>query len=287
MRAQAWRAAAAALALAAAGSAAEASCGADTLARIRDDGRLEIGYRRDAAPFSSGLEQAPRGYTVALCRHVARDLAATLGRPVTPRFRPVDAAGRFEALRRCRIDLLCGATTVTLERRRDEAVEFSVLTFAESGGAAYRRDNPVSFEDMTDLPAGAVAGTTAAQGLAQAVAERRIGVRPVVFESYDAAIGALASGAVRIVFGDRTILAGKLDALGRPDLVLSERSLSFEPYALALRRGDHDFRAAVDAALGRLYASPEIDRILKDELGLARRPDTLALLYRLMTLPRE
>ena len=45
------------------------------------------------------------------------------------------------------------------------------------------------------------------------------------------------------------------------ELRVAEQVLTLEPYALALRRGDNDFRLAVDRALSRIYRSGEIVEI--------------------------
>ena len=41
-----------------------------TLQRIRDSKSINIGYRTDAAPFSSDSEGKPTGYSVELCKRV-------------------------------------------------------------------------------------------------------------------------------------------------------------------------------------------------------------------------
>jgi polar amino acid transport system substrate-binding protein len=54
---------------------------ADVMGRIRDSQVLTLGYMDGFAPFSSGKEQAPQGYSVELCRAVAERLRQT---PVSP-----------------------------------------------------------------------------------------------------------------------------------------------------------------------------------------------------------
>ena len=46
-----------------------------------------------------------------------------------------------------------------------------------------------------------------------------------------------------------------MDDAAREDLVVLDRLFTHEPLALALPRGDEDFRLLVDGALSRLYGS--------------------------------
>jgi polar amino acid transport system substrate-binding protein len=62
-----------------------------------------------------------------------------------------------------------------------------------------------------------------------------------------------------VFFGDQPIL---LDAALRifagQDLIILDRLFTYEPLALALTRGDDDFRLIVDATLSRLFKSDEV-----------------------------
>ena len=55
---------------------------------------------------------------------------------------------------------------------------------------------------------------------------------------------------------------------------------------LAMRRGDGDFRLAVDRALSHVYRSGEIAKIFTKAFGERERPTpTLQALYMIATLP--
>jgi ABC-type amino acid transport substrate-binding protein len=69
-------------------------------------------------------------------------------------------------------------------------------------------------------------------------------------------------------------------------LLLADAYLSMEPYALALRRGDEDFRLAVDRALSQIYRSGEIGGVFAASFGPAAKPSQLLLgLYTTSALP--
>ncbi len=67
---------------------------------------------------------------------------------------------------------------------------------------------------------------------------------------------------------------------------LANGYLTVEPYALALARGDDDFRLAVDRALSRIYRSGEIIQIFARSFGPGAAPsDTLQTLSTVSALP--
>jgi len=99
-------------------------------------------------------------------------------------------------------------------------------------------------------------------------------------------LASLETAAVDAVFGDRALLLeAQTRALKSDQLKVLGAKYSYEPYALALRRGDNDFRQAVDTALARLYRTDQIAKIHELWFGpVSGDPDT-ALLYRLQALP--
>ena len=77
---------------------------------------------------------------------------------------------------------------------------------------------------------------------------------------------------------DRDILIGlALTAKNPSSFALGDRYFSYEPYALMLRRGDVDFRLAVNRSLARLYRSGEILEIYQRWFGALGSPTTLLL----------
>jgi ABC-type amino acid transport substrate-binding protein len=61
----------------------------------------------------------------------------------------------------------------------------------------------------------------------------------------------------------------------RDRLRLSDKVLSFEPYALALPKGDGAFRLVVDRALARLSRTGEIVRLFQASFGTGATPSDL------------
>jgi hypothetical protein len=86
---------------------------AATLDRIRDTGKLTIGYVSDAPPFSyQDPSGKPAGYSIALCGKVAEAVKTRLGlAELAVDYAPVAASERMAAVKEGRIDLLCAEAT--------------------------------------------------------------------------------------------------------------------------------------------------------------------------------
>ena len=99
---------------------------AGTLDKIRQSGKIALGYRADAQPFSYRDESGnAAGYSVALCQAIADGLKADLKLAnLSVEWVPVTIDDRFSAVERGKVDLFCGADTETMSRRKE--VSFSL-----------------------------------------------------------------------------------------------------------------------------------------------------------------
>jgi polar amino acid transport system substrate-binding protein/glutamate/aspartate transport system substrate-binding protein len=265
------------------------SVAAQTLERVRDSGVLKIGYREDAAPYSykNAIGQ-PAGYTIALCQTVATDIAAAVGRPeLAIEYVPVTTDNRFSAVEDGTIDLLCGASTVTLARRK--LVDFSVLTFIDGASVLLRADGPDDLQSLAGETVGVRGATTTEEALENTLERLDIDATVVPVDSHEDGLAKLEAGEITAYFADQAILIFLAMGSAHPEnLKVAERQFTLEPYALALRRGDDDFRLAVDTSLSRLYRSGEIERIFRNSFGAkASQTEILRALYLLNALPPE
>jgi putrescine:ornithine antiporter len=280
-----------------------ASAHGQTLERVRDAGKLRIGYREDARPFSYRDESGrPAGYSIALCEKVAEAVKAQLGASaLATEYVAVTSEDRFHAVAEGRIDLLCAEATATLARRRE--VSFSLPIFPSGIGAVLRADAPPRLRDVLEgRPApyrplwrasaqvldrrvlSAISGTTAETWLHERKATLEVLAEIAPVDGYATGIQRVLSRQSDVFFGDRPIL---LDAVRRSpaaeDLRVLDRMFTYEPLALALPRGDEDFRLLVDRTLSGLYRADEIGSLYTTWFG---EPDENALtFFRLSTLP--
>jgi len=261
--------------------------GAQTLDQVRESGVLKIGYREDAAPFSykNAIGQ-PAGYTIELCQGVATSIADEIGvAQLALEYVPVTASSRFDALTSGQIDLLCGATTATLTRR--ETMDFSIGTFIDGGGVLLPVAAPDSFNDLAAKKVGVSAGTTTEGALALALERHGIDATVVLVDSHEDGLAKLEAGEIAAYFGDQAILIFLAAGSAAPDkLKLGQGQFTLEPYALAMRRGDDDFRLAVDRALSNIYRAGEAGLIFKNNFGAKAVPsELLRALFIINTLP--
>src|SRR5262245_24214918 len=102
---------------------------AQTLDKIKKTGTLTLGYVDNAAPFAFLDDKSePQGYSVDLCRAVAKDIATQVGRKdLKTQWVKLTLQNRMQAVQKRRVDIECGTATWTLTRQR--LVDFSLITF--------------------------------------------------------------------------------------------------------------------------------------------------------------
>ena len=246
-----------------------------TLKAIRDRGAILIGTRDGAVPFSFlNKGGQPVGFSVDLCRGIAADVAALLNRdliePGAPAwqsglriaFVPLTAEARLPKVIAGEVDLECGSTTATAERAA--SVAFSPVFFLAGTKLMVPAGSPItSYQAAAGRTVAVSAGTTNADVLKRLAP--RVTPPPKIVEAPDlpAAFAMLTAGKADAFASDDILLAGLLASSGggRRFQIVGEY-LSYEPYAIMLRRNDPDFselvrqsfaRQAQEGALGALY----------------------------------
>ncbi|MDW3222779.1 MAG: transporter substrate-binding domain-containing protein [Paracoccaceae bacterium] len=180
---------------------------------------IRIGVRADAAPFSSeftspnaydarlcategiepDLEVTYRGYSVDLCRDFLGALKTRSSQQVTYCFVEVathnngTAPNRFEALASGEIDLLCGATTATLQVQ--SRFRSSLMTFLSTSSFLFNKSSvDMKVREQLPLRIGVLADTTSDDSKNPDAASQHAAVRtaleaigqdaPVAFDSH-------------------------------------------------------------------------------------------------------
>jgi len=282
IRTAGWVCALFALSLVAAGPAMS-----QTLQRIKDTGTIRIGYRLDAVPFSYRDKAGkPVGYTVDICRMVAQGIEnrLQLKKPLAVRFVPVTTKDRFDAIRQKRIDMLCGATSVTLSRRR--MVDFSVLTFFTGASVMVKKGGPAGFAGLNGKKIAVRKATTTEGALRETLERLGIKATIVAVDSHETGMQAVETGKVDAYFADRAILLWHAHQRGKKgNLLVASNMFGSEPYAIALPLGDAEFRLTVDGLIGVIYRSQAIVDIFKKNFPGAKPSPVIMALYLLNALP--
>lgn len=273
-------------AIACAGDAALAQTLEGRLKQIAETRVVKLAYRSDANPFSFVNPQGqPDGYTVDLCKVVVHSLELQLNAKLTIAWVPVDTQNRFDAVATGLADMECGSTTVSFERMAK--VDFSSFIFMENTGLLVRTNSGIfSVGDMGGKKIAVIAGTTNEIALTKELQRRQLQTSLVRVKDRREGMAGLESGTVDGFASDKLLLIGA-QAAGASNYKMLPENLSYEPYAIALPRGDWAFRVAVNKGLSQLYSSPQIlDIYLKWFAAIGQRPDLLrAAVYIFGTFP--
>jgi len=256
------------------------------LKQISETKVVKLAHRSDANPFSFvNVQGQPDGYTVDLCKFAVRSLELQLKTKLTIAWVPVDTKNRFDAIASGLADMECGASTVSFERM--EKVDFSSFIFMENTGLLVRTNSGISsVGDLGGKTIALIAGTTNEFALGKELQRRQLQTSLVQVKDRQEGMAKLSSGAVDGFASDKLLLVGAQSADASTYKMLPE-NLSYEPYAIALPRGDSAFRAAVNRGLSQLYSDPQIiDIYLKWFVAIGPRPDLLrAAVYIFGTFP--
>jgi glutamate/aspartate transport system substrate-binding protein len=262
---------------------------AGTLDKIKTTKTIALGYRDSSVPFSyTGPTKEPMGYSVDLCLRVVEDLRAELKLPdLQVRWVPVSVETRVRTLVDGTIDLECGSTTNTLSRQ--ERVDFSLTTFITGASLLALAGSNVG-DQLGAIRIAVIPGTTTEQMVKNAIAS--MGATPadaklVPVQDHADGLAAVVDRRAEVYATDRAILMGLVTSASNPrQFALLDRYLSYEPYALMLRRGDPEFRLAVNRTLARLYRSGQVLDIYRRWFGQWGDPGPLTLgMYAVEGLP--
>ncbi|WP_353193214.1 amino acid ABC transporter substrate-binding protein [Pandoraea pnomenusa] len=261
-----------------------------TLSRIRERGRIVLGYRQTAIPFSYvDGNDAPTGLAWAMCQRIVLALQRELAMPEL-RVTPVRVIEQMRApmLRGEAIDIDCAPSTVTAARARQ--VAFSLPYYASDIRLMVRQGSGIdSIDHLRGLRLAVVQGTTAERIVRARHA--RAGFQLLMARDYADAFRMLRERRAQALALDDVLLAGLRATSRTPDdfeivgLPLSDRP---EQYALVLPKGDADFKARVDDVLARMFRDGEMARLQQEwfqaavppyghRLGIDPSADALAL----------
>jgi len=113
----------------------------------------------------------------------------------------------------------------------------------------------------------AVAGTTSEKTLARRVATFKLNTATVSVPDYASGIKFLLERKVDVFLADRHVVLAAMDDNARQKLLVLNRQMTHEPLALALPRGDEDFRLLIDTVLTTAYTAPDFAAVYGKYFG--------------------
>jgi len=231
-----------------------------TLRKIRATGIVTIGYQDGSIPFSYlDQRQQPVGYSIDICSRIVDTIKTRLNMPdIEIKFTPVTSANRISFLENDIVDMVCGSTTNNAERQK--RVAFSLTTFVAMNSMVSRMASGIrSLDDLRGQTVVTSAGTTSIALVADLNRSRNLDLNILVGKDHLDSFRMMATDRATAFVMDDVLLHGLVASAKTPsDYRIQPTGLSVEPYGVALRRNDVEFKKLADSAIAGLFKSGEI-----------------------------
>ncbi len=232
---------------------------AGVLDGIRQRGQLRCGVSTGVVGFSAPETGGRwKGLDVDICRAVA---AAVLGDPDKVSYTPLNAQQRFAALQSGQIDVLSRNTSWTLTRDASLGFHFAAVTYYDGQGFLVpAKLKLASARQLKGAQVCVQAGTTTEKNLADFSRRHQLNIKPVVFDSFEAAFKAFFSGRCQAYTTDASGLASvrNKEAPKPDDYKILPDLISKEALGPMVKRGDDDWLAVVRWTVFALLEAEEL-----------------------------
>jgi glutamate/aspartate transport system substrate-binding protein len=235
-----------------------------TLKKIKESGSISLGHRDASIPFSylGNDPSQPIGYSHDLQLKVVEALKQQLGLPeLKVRYTLVTSQTRIPLVQNGTVDLECGSTTNNVERQQQ--VDFSLGIFEVGTRLLTKKTSGINdFADLKGKNVVTTAGTTSERLIKSMNADQQMGMNIISAKDHGEAFLMLESSRAVAFMMDDALLYGEMAKAKKPDeWVVVGQPQSFEIYGCAVRKGDPEFKQAVDNAISATFKSGEINDI--------------------------
>jgi len=217
--------------------------------------------------------QKPIGYSMDLCHRIVDDVEKVVGKSLNVRYVPVNPKTRLALIANGTIDLECGSTTNKLSRQ--EQVEYLPVTFITGTKILVRKNSGI--KSVKDLDGKAIAlaqGTTNEKAIKAAVEQMGLNVKVLPVRDHAEGFLSLETDRVDAYSTDHILLFGLISKAKNPnDYEVVGEFLSYDPYAIMVRRDDSAFELVGKRTIAGLFRSGEINTIYDkwfEPLGVGR-----------------
>jgi len=218
-----------------------------TLEKLERSGTLTIGTRTGSPPFAFiNKNNQWVGFSIDLVEQtILPGIAKKLGKPIKLEKKESAPQTRIPLLTSNAVDLI--AETMTDTRARRESVDFSLTFFVTGAQFLVKKGSPIKgLQSIAGRRIAAQQGSTNARIIRERVPKARL----LEFPDQPAAFQALAQGQVHAYTNDGIQLAGlKAKAPNPDDWLIVGDFYSYEPYGMAMRKNESDFRQLVNVGL--------------------------------------
>jgi glutamate/aspartate transport system substrate-binding protein len=234
-----------------------------TLKKIKDTGSITLGHRESSIPFSYlDDKQQPIGYALDLCMKIVDAVKSELKMPnLKVALQPVTSSNRIPLLQNGTIDLECGSTTNSVQRQ--EQVSFGPTYFVINITAVVKKSSNInSILELNGKPVSTTSGTTSVSEIKKLEKLKGVDFKEIYGKDHAESFLLVAEDRAAAFIMDDILLAGQVANARNPgDYKILPEILRTEPYSMMLRKGDPQFKALVDRAVGAVMKSGEIEKI--------------------------
>jgi len=224
-----------------------------TLEKIDKSGTLVIGTRTGSPPFGYvNKNNEWGGFSIDL---VEKAILPALGKKLNKQIKldkkESTPPTRIPLLQSNAVDLI--AETMTDTQARRDQVDFSLTFFVTGAQFLVKKGTPIKgIEAIAGKRVAAQQGSTNAKIIRERVPSAKL----IEFPDQPAAFQALAQGQVQAYTNDGIQLAGLKAKAPKPDdWAIVGEFFSYEPYGMAMRKNDSDFRQVVNVGLMEAISS--------------------------------
>ncbi len=235
---------------------------ADTLAKIKSSGVVNLGVRDSSGlGFSIGGGKYV-GFHTEMAERIVDDLKKELNAPdLKINYQVITSQNRIPLLQNGTIDFECGSTTNNATRQKD--VDFAVTTYVEEVRVAVRADSNIgSVKDLANKTIATTTGTTSIQHLRKHKRAADLQFKEVMGKDHAESFLLLETGKADAFVMDASILAANIARSRTPqNFKIVGEVLSVEPIACMLPKGDAKFKEAVDNSIKRQVADGSLAKL--------------------------
>ncbi|MEZ7911603.1 MAG: amino acid ABC transporter substrate-binding protein [Propionivibrio sp.] len=234
---------------------------ASTLDKVAKSGVVSLGYRDNSLPFSYlNADKRPIGYSIDICLKIVDALKREIKRnDLNVKYVKVTTETRLKSLESGEIDLECGSTNASAERRK--LADFTIPTYIASTRLLVKSDSGIkSVYDLAGKTVVMTKGTTQEKLFAEINKNHTLRAKTVLGNTHDESFALLEAGKADAFMLNDILLASVRSTSKTPDrYVLTRDPLTIDPLSLTLRKNDDAFRKIVTGEIHRLITQGEIN----------------------------
>jgi len=223
----------------------------DTLAKISERGAVNLGVRDSSGlAFTLGGGKYV-GFHTEMAERIIDDISKQLGKPLKINYQVITSQNRIPLIQNGTIDFECGSTTNSRARQKD--VDFAYTTYVEEVRMAVNKKSGIhSVKDLNGKTVATTTGTTSVQTLRKNERAQGIDFKTVQGKDHADSFLLLEAGRADAFVMDGSILAANIaKAKNAKDFEIVGETLSVEPIACMLPKGDEKLKNAVDDSIVR------------------------------------